>query len=76
MFQRRSELQEGLLGGESMFRTNEAVSLEQVNYLLKKGSSFGLPISREEAIAASLGSSVLAVYTAIWMERFFKHSGD
>ena len=47
-----------------------------VKALVKNGSSFGLKISQSDVTAATLPDTMMAFYTAVWMEHFFKLTGD
>ena len=59
-----------------MFRKNAAVEPSIIKNLVKQGSAYGLKISQEDITAAMLPSTVLSCYSAVWMERFFKLTGD
>lgn len=69
------KLRGGLLGGDTLFRKNEALSDKEVQALMKQGSKYGLTMTREEATASTCGSSALSIITAIWMEKYFKLTG-
>lgn len=55
---------------------DKLVAPSLVKYIDRVTKHYGLPLTRTEVTASNLSLSLKSVYTAVWMERFFRLTGD
>lgn len=55
---------------------DEVIAPSIVKYVDRVSKHYGMSLTRKEITAANISSSLRAVYTAVWMERFFRLTGD
>ncbi len=71
------ELKKGAMNGDvSMFSKHCNLKPSAVKSLIKTGAGFGMSLSNKEFTAATLPNTLLALYTATWMQEFFRLTGN
>ncbi len=72
-----SELKNGAMNGDvSMFSKHCNLKPSAVKHLIKTGGHFGMELSSKEFTTATLPNTMLALYTATWMQEFFRLTGN
>ena len=72
-----SELKRGAVTGDvAMFSKHCNLKPTAVKHLIKTGGLFGMTLSSKEFTTATLPNTMLALYTATWMQEFFRLTGN
>jgi hypothetical protein len=70
-------MKQGMHGGDSgCIDKRSLVRPGLIKSLQKTGAAFGLKFSVDDVTAVNLAHTALSVYTAVWLETFFKLVGD
>jgi hypothetical protein len=71
------ELKDGAVNGDNtMFRTHSILQPSAIKHLIKTGGHFGMTLSNKEFMSVTLPNTLLALYTATWMQEFFRLTGN
>ena len=72
-----SELKRGAVTEDvAMFSKHCCLMPTAVKHLIKTGGLFGMTLSSKEFTTATLPNTMLALYTATWMQEFFRLTGN
>jgi hypothetical protein len=69
-------LKQGAKNGDtSMFNKHCTLKPSAVKHLIKIGGHYGMSLTSKEFMSATLPNTLLALYTATWMQEFFRLTG-
>jgi hypothetical protein len=63
-------------GDTTMFHHHSAIKPSAMKHFIKTGGHFGMKLTAKEFMTVTLPDTLLALYTATWMQEFFRLTGN